>query len=339
MAISGMYYDGECARSVPVRLEIELSGLIRAEPPCFEPVPIAKVRIASRIGSMPRAIKLPSGAHIETEDHAALDAWRRRFGLGHDFGYLLESRWTVALAALAAVALILAGGAAWGVPWVSQRVAAALPERILAQLGDGTLHALDQTVLGPSALDTDRQRQLAALFRSILPHPDAEPGYRLLHRDGRWLGANAFALPNGMVVITDQLVALAEDNDEIAAVLLHEVGHVVHRHGVRQVVSHAGLAALATAIFGDVSAAGTLVLALPNVLLESSYSRAMEEEADAYALARMDALGIPRGSFAAILARMDAGAVHEDVESQALGRYLSSHPPTQDRARRFQSSD
>jgi hypothetical protein len=339
MAVSGVYYDGNSARSVPVRLEIDINGLVRAEPAFFEPVPIARVQIASRIGSMPRAIKLPSGARIETDDHDALDEWRRRFGLGHDPSHLLESRWTMALAALAAVALILVGGAVWGVPWVSQRVAEVLPERVVTQLGESTLGALDKSVLRPSALDTDRQRQLAALFSSVLPEPDAQSGYQLLHRDGGWLGANAFALPHRVIVLTDQLVELAESDHEIAAVLLHEVGHVMHRHGIRQVISHAGLAALATAIFGDVSAAGTLVLALPNVLLESSYSRAMEHEADAYALARMDALGIPRDSFAAILARLDAGAVDEDTQSPGLGRYLSSHPPTPDRARQFRGRD
>ncbi len=47
------------------------------------------------------------------------------------------------------------------------------------------------------------------------------------------IGANAFALPGGIVIVTDQLMQLAEHDDEILAVLAHEIGHVKHRHVLR----------------------------------------------------------------------------------------------------------
>lgn len=339
MAVEGRYYDGRSARSEPLRVEIDAGGLLRPEPPLFDPVPVAQLRLSSRIGNMPATIRLPSGATIETADHETLDRWRRQFGLGRNLAHALERRLSLAVAALVLVALIVVAGAAWGIPWVSKLVADVLPERIIAQLGEGTLQALDKTVLGSSRLGPERQSELAAILHSLLPDSPTGLYYRLLHRDGYWLGANAFALPDGTIIVTDQLVELADDDHEIAAVLLHEIGHVVHRHGVRQVISHAGLAAMTAAILGDISAAGTLALALPNVLMESSYSRAMEWEADSYALERMDQLGIPRASLGGILDRMSAEATDDEAQSAAWGMYFSSHPPTSDRIERFRAPD
>ena len=57
------------------------------------------------------------------------------------------------------------------------------------------------------------------------------PGrYRLELRSGEALGANALALPSGIVIMTDDLVALAKSDDEIGAVMAHELGHVRGRH-------------------------------------------------------------------------------------------------------------
>ena len=47
------------------------------------------------------------------------------------------------------------------------------------------------------------------------------------------------ALPSGVVIVTDDLVALAKDADDVVAVLAHEVGHLEGRHGVRAVIQSA----------------------------------------------------------------------------------------------------
>ena len=52
----------------------------------------------------------------------------------------------------------------------------------------------------------------------------------------------------GAVVITDELIALAKNDDEIMSVLFHEIGHVEHRHSLRMVISHSGLAILSLAM-------------------------------------------------------------------------------------------
>lgn len=330
--LRGRYFDGRS----PAHAEVEVTldgGMLRARPPLFEPVPLSGVRVSSRVGDTPRVIALPGGGVVESTDHATLDAWRAAGGAGRNLAHKLESRPSLAAVALATVAAIIVAGALWGVPWISGVIAHALPERVVATLGEGTLTAMDKTLFGATKLPLKRQAELDALFENLLPEGGSGLDYRLLYRDGGLIGANAFALPDGAVIVTDQLVELAGHDEEIAAVLLHEIGHVEHRHGLRLVISHVGLASLTVAVFGDVSAAGTMVLALPNVLMESSYSRGMEEAADTYALERMIELGIPPARFADLFERLAKTA------PEAPTRYLSSHPPTPERIQAFRNPD
>ena len=78
--------------------------------------------------------------------------------------------------------------------------------------------------------------------------------YEILFRSGRGM-ANAFALPAGQIIMTDELVELAENDDQIYAGLLHEMGHVEMKHGIRRLLNDAGVAAL-------------IALALPNSVIE-----------------------------------------------------------------------
>ena len=47
---------------------------------------------------------------------------------------------------------------------------------------------------------------------------------------------NALAFPSGDIVLTDKFVQLSKNQDEIDSVLLHEMGHVVHRHGLEMLI-------------------------------------------------------------------------------------------------------
>jgi len=320
-ALRGRYYDGRSARFEDVRLTLDEHGTLACEPPLFEPMPLSGVRISSRIGNTPRRLELPDGSVVEAQDHLVLDDWVGRHRPGLDRAHHFESRASYALAALLCVTAVLVSGALWGVPWISEIVADAVPSGVAGRLGQGTLEYMDRIAFAPSTLEESHRQELSRRLEALLP-ADSDFDYRIEFRDGGFIGANAFALPDGAIVVTDQLVQLAQDDDEISAVLLHEVGHIEHRHALRIVISHAGLAALTTAIAGDVTAAGTLVLALPNVLMESSYSRQLEWEADSYALERMPELGLNGGKFADFLDRLEsthAAAAGEDLDCGGSG--------------------
>uniref|UniRef100_UPI002869B138 M48 family metallopeptidase n=1 Tax=Deinococcus sp. TaxID=47478 RepID=UPI002869B138 len=82
------------------------------------------------------------------------------------------------------------------------------------------------------------------------------------------------------VVMTDQLVALAQSDRELMGVLAHETGHVTHRHGLAGVYQGLGLALVSTVLTGDLVSASTFAAAVPAALLRGGYSRAAETQAD-----------------------------------------------------------
>jgi predicted Zn-dependent protease len=158
--------------------------------------------------------------------------------------------------------------------------------------------------------------------------------FRLEFRRSGRIGPNAFALPSGIIVVTDELVMLAEHENEIVAVLAHEIGHVRHRHGLRTLLQNSAVALLIASVTGDLASVTALSAALPTLLVEAKYSRAFETEADRFALEYLREHRIPPAHFADMLSRLDV----------AIGRkrevhdYLASHPVTSERIRMFREA-
>ena len=118
------------------------------------------------------------------------------------------------------------------------------------------------------------------------------------------------------MVLTDELVALAERDEELVAVLAHEIGHVVHRHGLRQTIQSSMLAISVILLTGDLSSASAFVAALPTALAESRFSREFEREADDYALEYLLAAGVSPTHFARMLSRLEEQAGGEATKGQ-----------------------
>ena len=87
----------------------------------------------------------------------------------------------------------------------------------------------------------------------------------IVHSAGGALGPNAFALPAGTIVITDELVQLARHDDELRAVFAHEIGHITGRHAMRMLLQNSATALLAVGLLGDVSAVSSMTAAVPAV--------------------------------------------------------------------------
>lgn len=150
---------------------------------------------------------------------------------------------------------------------------------------------------------------------------------------------NAFAVPGGYIYTTRQLVALMNDEAELAAVLGHEVAHVAARHSARRQRSAqrnqmlGGLGAiLSTVLLGD-SQIGNLLtrgaLQVPQYVT-LSYSRAQEEEADALGIDYLTRAGYEPDAMGGFLLRL---AQQAELDSRLQGRtnarppeWASSHP-------------
>jgi Zn-dependent protease with chaperone function len=237
-------------------------------------------------------------------------------------------RWMI-VAGLVGVAMVIAAYI-YGIPMLARFVAERFPASVVARIDSETLAALDRQVFAPSALPRERQHAIATAFRNLkMPHGASAPA-DLLFRKSEALGANAMALPGGTIVVTDGLVALARDDREILGVLAHEAGHVASRHGLRGIVQDSLVSMLLALAIGDISA---LAAAASSSVLEASYSRDLEREADAFAIETLNANGIPLTFLANMLRRLDSAAGASGMPN-AL-RYLSTHPATDERIRQL----
>jgi Zn-dependent protease with chaperone function len=245
---------------------------------------------------------------------------------------VLESRWRAALAMLVAVAAGTWATAVWGLPMLAERVARSLPPSVHVAIGAQALEALDGSLFAPSTMPARRQARLRARFERLVGEAPLEPDVTL-HFRASPVGANAFALPSGDVIVTDELVALAEHDDEVMAVLAHELGHVVHHHGLRQLLQSSVATLVVVALVGDAGAVTSIAAGLPGLLLNAGYSRRFEREADAFALERLRTRGVDPARFADVLERLEKKA---GVWPAALS-YLSTHPATADRVVPFRA--
>lgn len=296
--------------------------------------PLSRVGVSERMGDAPRLVSFTDGAFCEVRDHAGLDALLGDTGFREPLVARLQNRWSMAIGA---VVLCLAAGA-WAylelLPWAAERAAAHLPANVLDGVSEQTLTALDQHFMAPSTLPEARQQALSRAFERMTPPDDGKVPHRLLFRHSDRLGPNAFALPSGTIVVTDALVALAGSDDEVLAVLCHELGHVQRRHGLRQVLQGSIVGLVVTWYLGDMS---TLLTAVPAALLEARYSREHEREADDYAVRMLKFNAMPPALLATMLDRLEdrrrGPPDRDDGTSSGPSDYLASHPATAERIR------
>ena len=171
---------------------------------------------------------------------------------------------------------------------------------------------------------------------------------KLLFRGGGSIGANALAIPNNTIIVTDELVKLAKNDYELIGVLAHEQGHLVQRHSLQQSLSGLGISIILLMITGDGS---DILTSLPVAAVGASYSRDFESEADLYALKQLSKHQIPTAHFANFLQRMEdeadgetakeKDAKDETVKDQrSWTDFFESHPATKariDAVRNYQS--
>jgi predicted Zn-dependent protease len=136
--------------------------------------------------------------------------------------------------------------------------------------------------------------------------------------------SNAYALPGGFVFITEPLVDLcAQDADELAFLLGHEMGHVLCGHSKSQLTARTFLNAVTARLAG----AGLML----RQLLNQGYSRELELEADSEGARLAAAAGFDPRAAARALERLARGA----SGNAGLMEYFSSHPPIAERVRKL----
>lgn len=251
------------------------------------------IRFEAPVGSAPRRATLPDGTLFETEDRAGVAALSPR-----DAGSRIHAleKFHPRLAAF----VVASVGALWliwryGLDLVAAAAVAITPPQVVDAIDSGTLKTFDTVIAAPSTMLEEDRRRAEAVFADLLaaldPETRAAHDFRLEFRSVPRIGPNAVALPGGTVVMTDDFLRLFPDDDVRAGVLAHEIGHIVERHGLRQLYRSVGLAVLVALIAGDTVAIVEDVVVEGNVLLSLSFSRASERAADAFGVKLSRAAG------------------------------------------------
>ena len=365
MTFSADFFDGISARAQPVLVRVAGDALsfdvtsfdVKSVDMSSETLTykLAYIDVQAKLGRAKRLIDLPGGGRLESFDISELEAampskksafWRGVHYLENHLGWVVFSL----------VATMFSGWLflQYGVPALAQKVADATPPSMEANLGEKVLQGLDSNAgyFTPSKIDKAHQASIVAAVGKMCSAFKNCPQYHLEFREAEAIGANAFALPGGIMVITDGLVKLAKNDTEIVAVLSHELGHVKKRHAFRQSIQGVLSGLILAAATGDVS---SMASGLPAALMQMRYTRELEYEADKFALDAMQKACLPPKAFADILQRLsnqsaNPSADQSSQQSQAdkandkkkpkatespFGDMLSSHPDTLSRIKPF----
>ena len=270
---------------------------------------VTSLDVPSRLAHTQRRIGFADGSAFITQDNDAVDAL-----LAHSHTQLTSSIHSLE-GSFRAVALglliLIAGvylGVTQGIPWAAERVATQIPQDVQNRLGRDALVFLDRIILEPSELEAAEKQRLRRLAMPALVaagFADTDLQFR------KSIGPNALTLPDGTIVITDELVDLAND-DQLLAVVYHELGHLEGRHILRRTLQNSFLVLGVFFLTGDVNSV-ELLLAIPTVVMNSAYSRDFEREADRYALEKLIANEIPIDSFAQIMTAFEEVAQRQRV--------------------------
>jgi Zn-dependent protease with chaperone function len=326
---AAIYFDGRQSIAHPVTLALESGYLNVTGQSVARHDPIESVEITPALGRTPRTLRFADGASCEVTDVNSLHAMLAV--LGRDRSLVTRLSEQAGWIAVAGVCLVLSLFVAYtyGMPALADAVANRMPAPAVRRIGEHALNLLDLTVFKRSELSPARRAEIVDAFERLHlpPSPDDVRG-TLVFRKSEALGANALALPSGVIVVTDDLVRLAANDRQILAVLVHESGHLARRHGLRQLLQNSVVALALTWYVGDTS---MLLATAPTAILEAKYSRDFEHEADAYAARVLRDNGLSPNDLADMLERLDT-AHRPRRPGQPVSRdYLSTHPLTSDR--------
>lgn len=340
------YFDGRSARRYELALHAG-DGVLTLAGAVDRSYAFDGIRIAEPFDGTPTLLYFPDGARCEVEEPAAGRMLREALGYRASRVVRLTAHTRAALVALVLLVALILATTFWGIPAAAKRIADELPPSVDRSLGESAVEALNAGgVLRQSRLSDEWLAEVQQVMRRVTP-----PGLpvRLRIHDIEAFGANAVALPDGTIIMSDLMVRLVvgkrgeigeAEAAQLAGILAHEIGHVHLRHGTRVLAGSSLAAALSASLFGDFSG----VASLPGVFASLSYSREMEAEADEYAIALMREKGISTLPLAGLFERLAYGPEEEDKKEapswlwEAAESFLSSHPLDEARSERLRGA-
>lgn len=333
ITLEGHYFDGRQPVGVPAKIDIGDQEAMLTAGSISECYSTLHLKVSPRVGSSDRFITLPNGGQFASADHSFLDSLPQESPSEGRVAWL-EKHWGVALASVVIIFCTLLAAYFVGLPAAAARIAARIPMETEQSLGRQALTWLDeQGWFRSTKLDADTQKRITDGFDGLRSELPLRDHYHLEFRSAT-IGPNAFALPGGIIVITDDMVKAAQANEEVLGVLAHEIGHVEMRHMMRSLLQNSIIGIAAAAVTSDAASLSVAIASLPVLLAQTKYSREFEAAADEYAFRLLKQKGTSPTAFASLMERL------ANVDEKKMGplSYISTHPVTAERVRRARNA-
>jgi predicted Zn-dependent protease len=215
----------------------------------------------------------------------------------------------------------------------------------------------------PEQISNDYLNKLGEALALYSDRPETFGGYHFLILETPTI--NAFAAPGGLILVSRGLLRCTQNEDETAAILAHEIGHVVKQHGLNAIKTSRLNEALTSAALtaGELAAPeetaklttafGDSINDITSTLVNSGYSRAQESEADHQAVIILQRTGYDATAMVRMLEIMkkrlkpgglDFAKTHPDPADRikdvkgALKGYTPPAPPPPERLTRYQAA-
>jgi Zn-dependent protease with chaperone function len=241
--------------------------------------------------------------------------------------------WPAALVALVCAMAVIVWFDRVGAGWLAQASLPLIPRAVEKSLSSQLMLQVNQRWPESRMVRQERRERIVERFHAVARTMELPVPVTLqFRRDGNDAGFNAMALPDGHIILFDGLTEALTD-DEIMAVLGHELGHVVHRHGLQRLMRGAGLLTVAGVVVGDFSSVlGSMIGGLQTL----HYSRDDEREADAYGRQFVAAAGLTPDIWLSVWRKF-----REVQDAQGGGEvpaWMSTHPTLDERLKEAEAA-
>lgn len=203
-------------------------------------------------------------------------------------------------------------------PWFSEKVAEQIPVSTEISLGE--------TMFENTINHYKKNDSLTARVNDFVKEIDFKTNYPIkvtvVHEDDM----NAFALPGGNIIVFDKILGKMKSADELAALLAHEVSHVHYRHSLKNIFRSLSGYLVISLLFNDINGITAILADNSNILLNLSYSRNLETEADEKAVEILKANGLNLNGLVELFTLLES-----ETNKVATIKLLSTHPLTTER--------
>lgn len=329
---NALFFDGVTPTPVPVTCAIigDALHIRRSDGGSQQDWPVGRLRLTEDLHpGQPIRLRQKGGGmeRLVLEDPALFDELRAQVRPLRRRDYRHGGNLRRGLFWLTVLGLVVVG--LWrGWPLAVEPIATLVPVSLEEKLGAAVQEQVTKLFAARSKVCTGAAGRkaldrLVTRLGSQVPHP-----YTLRVTVVNHKMVNAFAAPGGYIVIFRGLIDSVPGPDSLAGVLAHEIGHVIERHVVENLIQGLGISIVLKTMAGDSSGVVGQASDVATTLIVRGYGRSAEREADQVAVRILNKANI-RGEGLAAFFRMVAKKQGDRPESL---RYLSTHPPSLERA-------